>query len=180
MIIPSSSSKFIKFYKMKYLNQCNQFTKKFFLDIEMKAKSHGVDPELLFGILTLEKLSRGNLLIRGLEIVGVYLFPFYLIKRDASIGLGQVKINTAKEVLINLSDKEILKILIYKSSNIETVSRLLKKYSHNVTNEEDVIKKVSDLYITGKEKPVPNYQTEVHYLLLKWSIKNKLFQKSSG
>ncbi|MGE6370966.1 hypothetical protein ACQKDB_17820 [Planococcus kocurii] len=177
MIIPTNSSQFIKFYKIKYLNQCNRFENSFFLDVAIKSRSYGIDAEILFGILILEKLNRGNLLVRVLEILGVYLIPWYLIKKNVSIGLGQVKIGTAREVLGNLKDKEILRVLINQSSNIEIVARLLRKYSDNVNREEDLLKTVSNLYITGKEKPFPNFQTEVHYLLLKWSVKNNIFRK---
>lgn len=171
-----------QYYKIKYLDECAKFDIENLIDIKEQSKRYNINPELVFGIITLEKMSRGDLLTRIIEKLIFYLCPFYLIKINASLGIGQVRILTAIRVLEGIGNYEALKLLMKPRSNIEIVSKLLYKYHCEVSNKEsnniEVIKCISNLYITGHQNPKENLQTDMHSLLLTWSINNQLFKES--
>ncbi len=178
----SNNSEITKFFKIKYLSHCNTYNEETLLKIQEESMKNNLNPELIFGIITLEKMNRGSLINRLLEVCGVYLIPSLIIKKNISIGLGQVKLSTAKEVLDDLDDKRILKLLIHPLKCIEIVAMLLHKYSFELNSENQMtdshIKKISNLYITGSSDPKLNFQIKTHFLLLKWSIENNLFNES--
>lgn len=171
-----------KFFKIKYLSQCNRYNEKTLLKMNEESIKYNLNPELIFGIITLEKMNRGSLMIRLIEICGVYLIPSFIIKKNISIGLGQIKLTTAKEVLDNLDDERVLKLLINPLKCIEVVAMLIHKYSiessRKEKNTDAYVKKISNLYITGSSDPDTNFQIKTHFILLKWSIENNLFAQT--
>lgn len=178
-----NKSHFIKFYKMKYIDQCEKVSQNFLLVIKEKAEKYNLNAELLFAIIMLEKMSRDNIITQLLEKLTFYFLPIYLIKKNTSIGVGQVKITTAKEVLSNISNYDILRKLMNFNTNLDVVAKLIFKYRNDVSrdeiNEEEVMRKVSNLYITGEKNPTLNLQIKTHSLLLLWSVKNRIFKEIS-
>lgn len=52
----------IKYFKIKYLDKCNKYNENILLKIKEQSMKYHLNPELLFGIITLEKLNRGDLI----------------------------------------------------------------------------------------------------------------------
>lgn len=167
-----------EYYKFQYLEQSYRLRKEILMFINNASETEDIDAEILFGIISLESLNRGDFFTRTLERIGVFLAPTYLIKHDMSLGVGQVKISTAKKVLANQNDKEILISLIHPKKNIEIVAKLLSSYLNNSARSENTLRYLTNKYITGKENPKLNKEMEIYYLLLKWSVQNEIFKKS--
>ena len=171
----------VEFFKIKYLSQCKRYNEKTLLKMKEESMKYNLNPELIFGIITLERMNRGSVIIRLIEIFGVYFIPSLIIKKNISIGLGQIKLTTAKEVLGDSDDARILKMLIHPLKCIEVVAMLIHKYSFELDSKYQItdsyVKKISNLYITGNPNPNLNFQIKTHSLLLKWSIENNIFEK---
>ncbi|WP_214764599.1 hypothetical protein [Exiguobacterium sp. s141] len=170
------------FFKSKYLEICRTYSKKTLLAFEEAATTCQVDIELLFGIVTLERLSRGDLLTRNLERLVYYVLPIFIVKKDLSIGLGQLKLSTVKKNVKSENEKLLLKKMINPHTNIMLVAIVLQKalitFEKSVQINPTVIERIVDIYLRGEEKNSPNEQVTIHIRLLKWSYKNYLFEKT--
>lgn len=167
-----------EYYKFKYLEQSYRLKKEVLMFISNSSEIENINAEVLFGFISLESLNRGDFLTCTLERIGVFLAPSYLIKHDMSLGIGQVKISTAKKVLTDQNDKKVLNSLIHPKKNIEIVAKLLSSYLKNVERNENSLRFLTNKYITGKENPKITEEMEIYYLLLEWSIQNEIFKKS--
>lgn len=172
----------ITYFKSKYLETCNTYSEKTLLVFEEAATTHQVNIELLFGIVTLERLNRGNLLTRSLERLVYHVLPAFLVKNDISIGLGQLKLSTVKKNVKNQSDKLLLKKMINPHTNIMLVAMVLQKelntFEKSIQTNPTVIERIVDIYLRGEEQSSPSEQVTIHTRLLKWSCKNQLFEKT--
>ena len=65
-------------------------------EIVEAAREFEIMPVLLSTVVQLEKINRGSWLYRVAERMAVRWIPGYLIRRDATLGLAQISIKTAK------------------------------------------------------------------------------------
>lgn len=137
----------------------------------------GIDPELLFSIVIIEKMNRGNISNYIFEKTISILGPSILIKSNASIGICQIRVSAARRVS-NLSDKMIVKKLMTPTYNIYTMAKLIKLYSNSDSDRECPIKTVLNLHITAKKDVRPNMYLNMYYELVHWSMEQKYFSKT--
>lgn len=172
---------FFKYYKMKYLEISKSYPKKTMQVFSEASLFHEIDVELLFGIVTLEKLNRGDLLNRYLEKVIYFFSPQTLVKKDMSIGVGQIKLSTIKKTSKYETDRSLLKKMINPQTNIVLVAKVIQDILNNLEPYVDLnditLKNIVSCYLTGSEKTRTNPQIMMHVNLLKWSINNQLFRK---
>lgn len=135
-----------------------------------------VDSELLFSIVVIEKMNRGNLSNYIFEKLISIVAPSVLIKSNASIGLCQIRVAAARKVS-NLSDKKIAKRLMNPAYNIFTMAKLIRLYNEVITNEENRTKTILNLHITSKKEVPPNIYLNMYYELVSWSMKQKNFSR---
>lgn len=136
----------------------------------------GIDSELLFSIVIIEKMNRGNISNYIFENIISILAPSVLIKSNASIGLCQIRVSAARQVS-ELSDKILVKKLMNPTYNIFTMAKLIKLYSNSDINSECPIKTVLNLHITAKKEVFPNMYLNMYYELVHWSMEQKYFSK---
>ena len=99
-------------------------------EINKCAEKYNIDPELLKCILSLENYYR------ILEWLGCKIFKKTSIKHDLSIGLGQIKISTAKK-LLKQNPKFFIHKLIYDDFNIELSAKYIR-YLIDTYNSESI------------------------------------------
>ena len=68
-------------------------------EIQQYSQQYNLNPNLLKSILLLEYINRGSTFISVCEKIVCYIFPRWAIKKDLSVGLGQIKISTASKIL---------------------------------------------------------------------------------
>ncbi|MFP7416603.1 transglycosylase SLT domain-containing protein [Priestia filamentosa] len=161
--------------KNKFMIHGIKIGKKYADFILFYANKHKVDKEILFAFLCVESLNRNNLINNSLEKVGSLLFPNLLVKLDLSLGLGQVKISTAKK-LLHMSEKNIVKRLLNTESNISMVALLLKNYIIICKNQPQA-RYLVNLYTTGKMHVPINRTLYLYIKLIEWSVNSQLFNK---
>lgn len=164
-----------RIYK-KYLNTAINLNKNDLKAILNVSKGE-VDSELLFSIVIIEKMNRGSFSNYVLEKLLSILSPSIIIKYNASIGLCQIKVKTARKVLA-LSNRDIVKKLMCREDNIEIMAMLIKLYiNDNIESKDDIIRIILNLHATGKKHGSPNIYLNMYYELVDWSIKHKYFSK---
>ena len=93
---------------------------------------NNIDSEILMTILLIEEFNRGSICHQLQEKFLVSLFPGIVLKKDMSLGLGQIKLSTASR-LLDVSKGEALPLLMNPIKNIEICARylalLLKQYN---------------------------------------------------
>lgn len=156
-------------------------TRKYKYLIQSLAEQEGINPELLFGIILIEKINRGYWVTRFVEKFFAKLFPKYLIKKDLSIGISQIKVSTAKIVSPALTDIEIIDALLDDVNCISICSKLIKYYLEIIANitkdNEKTIFYLTSLYQTG-EMIENEYQFLFFYnKLLAWCISEELLKQ---
>lgn len=174
----------LKYYKMKYLEISMSYPTKIMQVFYEASSFHKIDVELLFGIVTLENLNRGDLFNRSIEKIIYYLLPNTLVKRDLSIGIGQVKLSTIKKSLKDETDRNLLKKMIKPETNIILVAKIIQDILNNLETPIDlndkILRKIVCCYLTGDEEIQINSQIMMHLNLLRWSINNQLFRERFG
>ena len=109
-------------------------------DIEDSASKHGIDPDLLMKVVQLEKINRGIIYYKLLEKIAVRWIPSYLIKKDATIGLTQIRISSVKDYFHTSPRKyiaEMLKPEISIDLCAYTLKQLLDEYDEMDESLED-------------------------------------------
>lgn len=160
----------------RYLNTAINLDRQYLEWISNSSKN-GLDPELLFSIVVIEKMNRGGFINYLFEKTLSLLAPSIIIKMNASIGLCQIRVGAAKKVLKH-SENNIVKKLMVPKNNINIMAKLLKLY--NDENTEDKIncrKIILNLHISGKKYVPPNTYLNIYYELVNWSIKHKYFHQ---
>lgn len=160
----------------KFLITANSLNSKILHQIFQCSKNEGVHPELLFSIIVIEKMNRGNLFNAISERILSKILPSLLNKIDVSLGLGQVRISTAKRVC-DLPSIQLVPKLVNPFFNIKIVSKLLKIYTEQAKDHFHSIKTIVNLYTTGKLNPVIKKELYIYYNLIIWSIRNRIFHK---
>ena len=97
-------------------------------EIERYSMKNGISAQVLKGILILEFIHRGSFITKTLERALCRHFPMIAIKRNLSVGLGQIKISTAKDVLKESPEKFIHK-LCETDFNIQVCAKYIAKLS---------------------------------------------------
>jgi hypothetical protein len=105
--------------------ECSAIEKNRYL-IDRVARENDVNIVLLETILRLEIFYRGRAYNRVLEKCACKYFSGIAIKKNISVGLAQIKISTAKEVLRD-DPYNFIKKICEDKLNIEVCGRLLKK-----------------------------------------------------
>lgn len=102
-------------------------------EIEKSALENNIPLELLETILFLENVYRNSYMNTLIEKIICIFFRPIAIKKDISIGLSQIKISTATQVM-NLSNYEVIPLLICENSNINICARYLKQILKEYNN----------------------------------------------
>lgn len=103
----------------------NSIVKHYRLDIEKYAKVYGIDPDLLKSVLSIEEFNRGSIIQCFIERLLINGFPAFVLRKDMSIGFGQIKISTASK-LLSISEGAALEELAKPGRNIEICARYLR------------------------------------------------------
>lgn len=157
-----------------YVNTAISLNKKYLKWIFNSSKD-GVDPELIFAIIVIEKMNRGSFSNRFLEKLLSVLCPSIIIKLNASIGLCQIRVRTAKKV-VTMTNKKIVKALMSAEDSIDILTKLLKLYGDEIADDKiNIERTVLNLYLTGKKDVSPNIYLTTYYDLVEYSIKNQCF-----
>lgn len=110
------------------------------------SEQYAISKQLLKSILVLEYLNRGSPLITAYEKILCCFFPTKAIKKDLSIGLGQVKISTAVRVL-KKNPQSILKKLFEPDYNIRVCAKYLQALEMDyITQIPYMNRDVMDIY----------------------------------
>ncbi len=128
------------FEEEKKILQVQMEIESFYVDLysnEIKKYSiqNGISERMLRGILILEFIHRGAFIIRTFESVVCKCMPMLAIKHDFTVGLGQIKISTAKNVLQESPLKFIHK-LCETDFNIQVCARYIAKLSQEFMEQE--------------------------------------------
>lgn len=138
----------------------------------------GIPPEYIFGIMTIEQINRKGIWVMLENIIGT-LFPGYLSKINASIGLCQIKPQTIKYMYPNLKNTDIEKLLLNKKNNINACGMLLKSYLDEIENlkfkETNQLLLLIKLYTSGSAYCPTYLWIFIYYKLYLWLI-NKRFE----
>lgn len=164
-------------YKNKLLHNAYRTNREILSSIETNSRIYSVDPEIVFSIVLIESVSRGNFFLRSIEKMAGMLFPNILIKLDVSLGIGQIRISTARNLCNQTNNKQIIKLLLDFESNISLISKLVSIYIEDCRVDKNTIKSIVKMYTTGNKDTVDNVQITVYYMLVSWSISNGTFHK---
>ncbi|WHY86055.1 lytic transglycosylase domain-containing protein [Neobacillus novalis] len=165
-------------YKHKLTYLANRTKEDTILTINKYSSVYQVDPEIIYSFILIESMNRGGIFTRKLEKFCSF-FPYLLVKLDPSLGLGQVKISTAKMVWNSSCDTEIIKKLLNPQNNIELVSNLLSIYLKDCKGENNKFMSLVKLYTTGNKFTPINRELIIYYNLLCWSISNHTYKKTT-
>lgn len=168
------------YYKTIYLENCKKYNTKILDYIEYYSQLYGVDSELIFGIISLEKINRGGCFNLALEKILISCFPNFVIKNDMSIGIGQLKFSTVKKILKTENNKEIIKVFNNDCLNIKTVVFFISKIIQSVKEEQgdldkNIINQLVSIYLTGSKDKFYILEVNIYAELLNWSFEKKLF-----
>lgn len=126
----------------------NEILKTYEYEIQRICHANFIDVELLKTIVALEYIYRGQWHNRLSEIILCRYFPWLAIKKDISVGLTQIKISTAKEIL-EMAPQKFVNKLMDPEFNMEVCAKYLKKVinQYNLKNDNDCLQnQVSDIY----------------------------------
>ena len=137
--------------------------------IERTAKKNDINPVLLTTILSLEMIYRERIVNRLAEFILCKFMKRLAIKKDVSVGMAQIKISTAEEVLqddaVNFIDK-----LLDDSFNIELcgayVKQLLEKYEVEKRSIEESEENVDVFVYLATEYLGGNYYERTQSVLI--------------
>ena len=115
--------------------ECPQIEKNNYL-IDRVARENDISTALLETILRLEVFYRGRVYNKILEKLVCIFLSKLAIKKDISVGIAQIRISTAKEILRE-NPEHFIKRICEDSLNIEVCGKLLKS----------MINKYDDLHI---------------------------------
>lgn len=149
--------------------------------IEKAASDNDINPNLLLAFIAVESSNRKGLIF--IEKFAVKFLPSWVVKRDFSLGIAQLKPKTViNELNLNIDRMLLVKKLMQPSYNIDLCSKLLNHYSILLQESGNVFDKILGLvklYTTGKPD-VQNYPWIVLYAHIVHLILNdNLFEKIS-
>ncbi|TDL34563.1 hypothetical protein E2R51_02275 [Jeotgalibacillus sp. S-D1] len=167
----------MKYYKTKIISYAINLPRDLIMGIDYSAKRNNVDKEVLFAIIILEVINRGDSINKFIEKATSIFFPKLLLKIDASLGIGQVKISNATLILNENNKKLVMKKLLNPTENIEIVAQFLSYLINTYKIEDKNYAELINLYLTGKIKPNSNEYIDTHYKLFSWSTEIRLYTK---
>lgn len=118
------------------------FIEQYSNEILQSAEKYNIDSDLLKTIIQLEIINRNSLYNRILEKISVRFFPGVLIHIDASLGLAQIKISTAKDYF-HMAPRRYLSDMLKPEINIDlcafTLKKILEEYdNYDYTMDENL------------------------------------------
>jgi len=141
---------------------------------------HEINPKLLYGVLLIEYVNRGNWRTRTIESVLVKYFIHTAVKLDMSIGIGQIRISTAKQFLTDVDSPNMGRKLLEDKFSIEVCARILSHYIHITRHAENPLLDIVKFYTTGKNLSESNASIELYYSLLKWILEGTILKGVYG
>lgn len=150
--------------------------------IDDVAKQNDINVDLLTTVLKLELYNRGQLYYRILEKIACTFFKGIAIKKDISVGIGQIKISTAEKVL-RKNPELFVKDLADDKLNIEICGAYLKtlideyfenelRSNCNGENDQDIYD-----YIACQYLGVNYWEKNRAALVYSAILRNKLFDR---
>lgn len=147
--------------------------KPFWKTILVESDRNNISPNLLLGVLAIEKANRGGL-YNLLEHFLVWLFPGFVLNRDFSIGIAQIKPKTLRRELGIEPSFETLKKLMNSCDSIVIGAQLISGYCEqidfdsrevNSDDYEDKLLSIVKKYTTGSfsspDYPWINYYFQI-------------------
>lgn len=141
------------------------------------AKYWNLNPNILFGILLIENVNRGNKILRFAERIAVVNMPKVIINRDASIGIAQIKISTALKYTKCYTKYDVAKLLLKDCFSIRICSMIINEYFNTATSSSNKILELVNYYTTGKKYTEINDSIYIYYKLLNWIIDSNLIEE---
>jgi hypothetical protein len=166
----------LKGNKNKFLITANSINNNILRQIVKCSREVNINPEILFSIIVIEKMNRGSFFNVFLEKILSIMYPSLLCKLDASLGLGQVRVSTAKRVC-DLSSKQLVRKLLNPFFNVEIISKLISIYSEEANEYSHKVRIIINFYTTGKQNPIVNRELYLYNNLVSWSIEKANFHK---
>lgn len=147
--------------------------------IKLASSKYHVDIDILYNILLIEYTNRGDFFTRNIERLLAKYCSAILVNRDASVGIGQIKISTAKELFPQENEKTVLKNLLKNDFNITVCAILIGKYTDYLKKEQkNNLFNLVKLYTTGSINSDINLSLITYYKLLKWAINKNLMSSN--
>ncbi len=138
------------FTKRKILFE-NRFEKEYEYEIYESAKKYNITPKLLTTIIQLERINRDILAIRLLEKICVKYLKWYLIKKNATLGVAQIDIKTAKDYF-HAAPEKYLSQMLDVSTGIDLcafrIRKILEAYD-GIDIDNETYKQYEDLLDTN-------------------------------
>lgn len=174
----------LKIDNKNFINNANYYKaqilkRKKYIDKELNyiqkiSRKYCVDSKELYGILVLEHLNRGGLIIKFIEYFYIKIFYNFLPK-DITVGIGQIRISTAKQYISELTKKEIANKLLNKENNILIAAMVICDYYNNHQKKKKrKYKEMVKFYTTGTINTLDNYSIEMYTFLLEWIVNNEI------
>ena len=133
--------------------------------IELEAHDAGIDSRLLCGVLAVECAHHPSW-VRFCEQVACAVWPSFMVRRNMSIGLGQIRPSTAKALLKDDgNDISLVKRLTKPKFNVYVCAQLLATQAKLVNYRPGSVAaaiRLAKVYTTGKQTG-PNYPWIVFY-----------------
>ncbi|MFC6465453.1 hypothetical protein ACFP65_10790 [Marinilactibacillus sp. GCM10026970] len=106
-------------------------------EIQKYSNKYNISESLLRGILMLENVNRGSFFTKISERILCRLFPRWVIRTDRSIGIAQIKVSTAKE-LLKKSPEKFLSTMTNTDFSIKLCAKYLGQLVSESNNPENI------------------------------------------
>jgi len=166
------------YYRNRLIETANTLKSDYMQYILTSAKRNNINPEVLCAIILVEMINRGSWINKWIEKILIKTFPFLLIKKDASLGVSQIKISLATKMMPEYTAKEVLEALMDDKINIDLCAKHIKKFEDTVSDDlnSNYFNQLVNYYIAGK---LTISNRPPHFLLyenlIKWSVSQKVF-----
>ena len=160
-----------KYYENLFLNNWKKICQYDETIIQLSNR-YKINKYILKSVVVIEQLNRGSLLISCVEKLIKKFFRKFVMSKNFSIGICQIKPNTALKVGLKIKDKnKLIQMLMLPKLNIHVCAKILAA----VKNES--IQNQILFYTTGTKELLYFFCPEVilYYHLCSISTKNKNF-----
>jgi len=117
------------------------FVDEYFHEIADAAEKYHIDYKLLETIILLERINRKTWYRQKIEYLACRFIPSYVIKRNCTLGLAQISVNTASEFFAK-SPRRYLLDMLKDEVSIELcayhLNRLLERYNRRWFSRHDI------------------------------------------
>ncbi|CAM4239221.1 hypothetical protein [Lacicoccus alkaliphilus] len=166
----------LEYYKHKILINKAFIDKRLSL-IDKYSKMNEINREELYGILLIEHINRGKLLTKIIERCAVKFLISKAVQLDLSLGIGQIKISTARLYCRDKDNKAMAKELLKDEFNINVAAQIICDY-HTKFDEQNQLLGLVKYYTMGDITHKSNRNIILYYKLLRWIIKEGLIEKN--